>query len=125
MSTLACSSSVTRSYLKQQTYMEYLEWRLYHTGVKLSKIDDEIEEFSKSNQLLIRKSLLIGSFYRKDYWNPRWKSVRLKEINSRFSDLLKACIGNEPFSLKLWNELYINWLGVRSGIVNYLGIRNL
>merc|ERR1719220_494809 len=105
-----------RSYLKQETYMEYLEWQLYHSGVKLSKIEGEIEEFFVSSEILSRKSLLIGSFYKTDYWSPRWKVQKLKEINFRFGELLRGCVGNEAFSLKLWNELYIYWLGTRSDL---------
>ena len=112
--TVAGDNSAMRSYLKQETYMEYLEWQLYHSGVKLSKIEGEIEEFFLSSEILSRKSLLIGSFYKTDYWSPRWKVQKLKEINFRFGELLRGCVGNEAFSLKLWNELYIYWLGTRS-----------
>lgn len=112
--TVAGDNSAMRSYLKQETYMEYLEWQLYHSGVKLSKIEGEIEEFFVSSEILSRKSLLIGSFYKTDYWSPRWKVQKLKEINFRFGELLRGCVGNEAFSLKLWNELYIYWLGTRS-----------
>jgi len=102
------SFSKVRNFVGQETYVEFLEWKLSHTLIEMDKIELEIGNFKKRNGNLERKAILIGSFFR-PFFEPKRKLAKRKFINSHFT------IRSGLFNNILWDELHINWFGSYTG----------
>ena len=107
-----------RHLLGQETYVDFLEWKLYHSAIDMDDLENEIRIYKKLNGHLEVKALLIGAFYKRKFRGcPRKRLQRLKDINQSNARLLKSCRGDEksPPVLVLWAELRMNWLGTLTG----------
>ena len=107
-----------RALLGQETYVDFLEWKLSHTSIDLDDLDNEIRIYNKLNGHLEVKALLIGSYYASFTWDgPQRKTARLKRVNSHYAQIYRSSQRSEATAKILWTEMHLNWVGKQSGTV--------